>query len=170
MGLFSRRKESSSSVSQSDFDPVPSRRSSVSPSDLDAANRLMTRFGEVRGNGNDQDLADVLVRFQKLSGTQFSSGWNLPWAPWIAFAQRAHELGDHGLTLKIFLFGVDFTENIGPKLTGPFSVGLGYGPMAGSSYKALASVGLDALNVMQTERPDMDFAPEIAKAQRILAS
>jgi hypothetical protein len=68
------------------------------------------------------------------------------------------------------MFTLDFTDNIAPQLPSGYSVGLGYGPMDAADYKALASVALDATKVMQAERPDIDFAPEIAQAQRILAA
>lgn len=169
MALFGRNNETAPSPPPPVATPVPAA-TGASQSTLDAADRLMIRFGEVRGNGSDQDLADVLVAFADLSGMKFSNGWNSPWKPWIGFARSAHEQGNHALTFRIFMYAVDFNENIGPKLTGPFSVGLGYGPMNPTDYKALASVSLESLKVMQAERPDIDFAPEMAQAQRILAA
>ncbi len=168
MGLFKRRSDSGSSFSEPE--PIDRRINSFSQSDLDSANRLMTRFEDVRGNGSDQDLADVLEKFGELGDGRLSMGWNRPWVWWTEIAQEAHELGDHGLTGKIFLFSVDYMENIGPNLPNNFGLGVGYGMMDDAAYKGIASVGLDALNVMQADRPDIDFAPEIAKAREILGA
>ena len=130
----------------------------------------MDRIRDVRGNGSDQDLADVLDEFGVLGGGRLALGWNRPWLWWTELSREAHELGDHGLAFKIFWFAVEYNENIGPRLPNSFILGVGYGVMDDEAYKALASVGLDALNVMQAERPDIDFSPELAKTQQILAT
>ena len=168
MGLFKRRNDGGPSSSEPD--PLPTKGSGFSQSDLDAANHLMTRFGDIRGNGSDQDLADVLEKFGVLGGGILAVGWNRPWLWWTELAEEAHDIGDHGLAFKIFWFAVDYTENIGPRLPTSYALGMGYGLMEEAAYKALASVGIGALKVMQAERPDIDFSPEIASAQRILAT
>jgi hypothetical protein len=168
MGLFNRKNDRR--VSSIEPDPIGTERSKFSQSDLDVANQLMTRFQDVRGNGSDQDLAEVLEQFGVLGGGRLAQGWNRPWLWWTELAQWANELGDHGLAFKIFWFSVDYTKSIGPKLPNAFSLGVGYGTIDAAAHKALASIGLESLKVMQAERPDIDFSPEIAEAQRILAT
>lgn len=143
-------------------------RPDVSRSDFEAAEALMDRFENVRGNGSDQDLADVLEKFGVLGGGRLALGWNRPWAWWTTIAIQAQQEGNSSLAVKVFNFGVDFNEHIGPKLPNAFCLGVGYGVMERDEYRRLAAVGLDALRAMQAKCPDRDFGRGIADAEWIL--
>jgi len=167
--LFKRKNNSKSFSSE----PKPSEktRNNFSQSDFDAGHDLMLRYKQVRGNGSDQDLAEVLEKFGEIGDGQLSKGWNRPWVWWSELAQEACARGDYSLTFLIFGFSVDYMENIGTKLPNNFALGVGYGMIKDDSvYKAIAAVGLEAIEAMQAERSDIDFSPEIAKAQNILAT
>jgi len=167
--IFKRRNNSKSFPSEPE--PVEKTKNKFSQSDFDAGHNLMMRYKQVRGNGSDQDLAEVLEKFGEIGDGQLSKGWNRPWVWWSGLAQSAYERGDYSLAFLIFAFSVDYMENIGPKLPNNFALGVGYGMIEDDSmYKAIASVGLEAIEAMQAERSDIDFSPEIAKAQNILTA
>ncbi len=92
MGLFSRKQPVAPAPAPHAVPASTPASSGASQSDLDAARRLMARFAEVRGNGSDQELANILEKFADITGASFAAGWNRPWAWWLTVARQAHEL------------------------------------------------------------------------------